>query len=156
MINGVQHCKFTRGGSTSVELLFSTVQPQYLIQDQTIHKGLKGDKFIKNDKDYAEYLVRDNLHKYPDGGVSKLNEILQFKHTLVEFYPHIDGPPASRNYGAKLFFWITSVRPFSIFNDLTKADAVFVRFVSKTDVHPIPQNLSGIGTGFGFGHGFNN
>lgn len=156
MINGVQPCKFTRGGTTTVNLLYSSVQEPWVVPNYLIQKGLRGDRFIVRERDYAEFLVRDELWKYEDGGVSKLNEIMQYKQTLVEFYPHSDGPAASRNYGAKLFFWITSVQPFALFENLTSNDAVYIRLISKIDIHPIPQNLSGMGTGFGFNHGFNN
>lgn len=155
MIKGTGHSKFTRGGTITVDLLYSTVTPEYALPEQSIQKGLKGDRFVVNDRDYAEFTVRDNLFKYPDKGISKLNEIQQYRGQLVEFYPHADGPVVSRNFGAKLFFWITSVTPFKIFDNYGSDHAVIIKFVSKIDTHPFPQQLSGFGTGFGFNHGFN-
>jgi hypothetical protein len=92
---GTGSAQFQKSGSAVVKLEYSRLYPEYVITDEIEHKSvLTGHKSYSTLGDYSRFKVEVNLFKYTSS-VAKFNEIYQYYHDDVYFWPHSDGKAIS-------------------------------------------------------------
>lgn len=127
MIFGSGSAQFQKSGSSVCTLDYSNLYPEYFITDEIEHKSvLTGHKSYTTLGDYSNFKVEVNLYKYSNP-LSKFNEIYQYIHDDVYFWPHNDKKAISGSNGQPVKFHITNME-LSYLKDFNYKDLLTITF----------------------------
>ena len=110
MIFGASGSMFETTTGTKVYLSSSILYPNYDLEEETVNKSIfTGKSYYNYLGSYMEFKVTVHLYKF-DSPITTFNDLYQYNHQNVYFYPHWDGDAIEINGSTdKALFHITKM-----------------------------------------------